>query len=74
MKQQKIYARFFSIICVIITSALTLFAPWADLDGSFRHILHHLSGGCTFNSLCHLRNPSDFRTQGTPSMLLCLRS
>ena len=34
MKQQKIYARFFSIICVIITSALTLFAPWADLDGT----------------------------------------
>ena len=34
MKQQKIYARFFSIICVIITSALALFAPWADLDGT----------------------------------------
>lgn len=34
MKQQKIYARFFSILCVIITSALALFAPWADLDGT----------------------------------------
>lgn len=34
MKQQKIYARFFSIFCVIITSALALFAPWADLDGT----------------------------------------
>lgn len=34
MKQQKIYARFFSILCVIITSALALFAPWAELDGT----------------------------------------
>ena len=34
MKQQKIYARFFSILCVVITSALALFAPWADLDGT----------------------------------------
>lgn len=34
MKKQKIYARFFSILCVLATTALAVFAPWADLDGT----------------------------------------
>lgn len=34
MKKQKIYARFFSILCVLATTFLAVFAPWADLDGT----------------------------------------